>query len=90
LARWLAVGVEALPTGMSLETEVLLQTTMKTGGVGIGSRGCVLAGRGSDHGLKADIGSYSDKEFYLDAPEAFVDFVIEATTPDLADNGVTA
>jgi hypothetical protein len=43
-----------------------------------------------DHGLKADIGSYSHKEFYLDTPEAFVDFVIEAMTPDLADYGVTA
>ena len=40
-------------------------------------------------GLKAEVGSYSDKEFYLDAPEAFVDFVIEAMTPDMADYGVT-
>jgi hypothetical protein len=40
------------------------------------------------HGLEAVVGSYSDKEFYLDAPEAFVDFVIEAMTPDLADYGV--
>ena len=39
-------------------------------------------------GLAASVGSYSDKEFYLDAPEAFVDFVIEAMTPDLADYGV--
>lgn len=39
-------------------------------------------------GLEAIIGSYSDKEFYLDAPEALVDFVIEAMTPDLADYGV--
>lgn len=40
-------------------------------------------------GLAASVGSYSDKEFFLDAPEAFVDFVIEAMTPDLADYGVT-
>jgi hypothetical protein len=47
-----------------------------------------LAAWARDHGLKAEIGGYSDKEFYLDAPEAFVDFVIEAMTPDLADYGV--
>ncbi len=40
------------------------------------------------HGMDAVVGSYSDKEFFLDAPEAFVDFVIEAMTPDLADYGV--
>ncbi len=40
------------------------------------------------HGLEAEVGSYSDKEFFLDAPDAFVDFVIEAMTPDLADYGV--
>jgi hypothetical protein len=38
-------------------------------------------------GLKAEVGSYSDREFYLDAPEAFVDFVIEAMRPELADYG---
>ena len=37
------------------------------------------------HGMEAAVGSYSDKEFFLDAPAAFVDFVIEAMTPDLAD-----
>ncbi len=36
-------------------------------------------------GMEATVGSYSEKEFYLDAPDAFVDFVIEAMTPDLAD-----
>lgn len=41
-------------------------------------------------GLEATIGAYSDREFYLDVPAAFVDFVIEAMTPDLADYGVTA
>jgi hypothetical protein len=40
------------------------------------------------HGIEAAVGSYSDKEFFLDAPAAFVDFVIEAMTPDLADYGV--
>lgn len=42
------------------------------------------------HGMEATVGSYSDREFYLDAPAAFVDFVIEAMTPDLADYGVDA
>ena len=42
------------------------------------------------HGMKAEIGSYSEREFYLDAPEAFVDFVIEAMTPDLAEYGVAS
>lgn len=40
------------------------------------------------HGMPATVGAYSAKEFYLDAPEAFVDFVIEAMTPDLADYGI--
>jgi hypothetical protein len=40
------------------------------------------------HGMEAAVGSYSNKEFFLDAPVAFVDFVIEAMTPDLADYGV--
>ena len=40
------------------------------------------------HGMEAAVGSYSDREFFLDAPEAFVDFVIEAMTPDLAEYGV--
>jgi hypothetical protein len=48
-----------------------------------------LAAWAQMHGMKAEVGSYSDREFYLDAPEAFVDFVIEAMTPDLADYGVT-
>ena len=39
-------------------------------------------------GLAAEVGAYSDCEFYLDAPAAFVDFVIEAMTPDLAEYGV--
>ena len=40
------------------------------------------------HGMEATVGRYSDKEFFMDAPAAFVDFVIEAMTPDLADYGV--
>lgn len=36
-------------------------------------------------GLEASVGSYSDREFYLDLPAAFVDFVIEAMLPELAD-----
>jgi hypothetical protein len=42
------------------------------------------------HGMNAEVGSYSDREFFMDAPEAFVDFVIEAMTPDLAEYGVVA
>ena len=38
--------------------------------------------------LQPVIGSWSEKEFFLDLPEAFVDFVIEAMTPDLAEYGV--
>jgi hypothetical protein len=39
-------------------------------------------------GLEASVGAYSTREFYLDAPAALVDFVIEAMTPDLADYSV--
>ncbi len=49
-----------------------------------------LAAWARAHGLEAAVGSYSGKEFFLDVPEAFVDFVIEAMTPDLADYGVNA
>ncbi|MCJ2144353.1 hypothetical protein [Methylobacterium sp. E-066] len=35
-------------------------------------------------GLTAHIGAYSDREFYLDVPVAFVDFVVEAMLPELA------
>lgn len=47
-----------------------------------------LAAWAQAHGLEASVGSYSDREFYLDAPEAFVDFVVEAMLPELADYGV--
>jgi len=31
------------------------------------------------------LGSWSEKEFYLDVPDVFVDFAIESMTPDLAE-----
>jgi hypothetical protein len=40
------------------------------------------------HGLEAAVGAYSDREFFLDVPAAFIDFVIEAMLPELADYGV--
>ncbi len=48
----------------------------------------VLQGWLEARGIAAQVGAYSDQEFYLDAPAAFVDFVIEAMTPDLAEYGV--
>lgn len=39
-------------------------------------------------GVAASVGAYSPREFYLDAPLAFVDFVVEAMLPELADYGV--
>jgi hypothetical protein len=48
-----------------------------------------LAAWAEARGMKAEVGSYSDREFFLDAPEAFVDFVIEAMRPELADYPVT-
>lgn len=36
-------------------------------------------------GMDATLGQWSDKEFFLDVPVAFIDFVIEAMTPDMAD-----
>jgi hypothetical protein len=47
-----------------------------------------LAAWAKAHGMETFVGSYSDREFYLDAPVAFVDFVIEAMRPELADYGV--
>lgn len=43
----------------------------------------------AQHGIEATVGAYSDREFFLDAPEAFIDFVIEAMLPELADYDVT-
>ena len=47
-----------------------------------------LAAWAAARGLAATVGAYSDREFFLDAPEAFVDFVIEAMLPELAEYGV--
>jgi hypothetical protein len=47
-----------------------------------------LAAWARTHGMETFVGSYSDREFYLDAPAAFIDFVIEAMRPELADYGV--
>ncbi len=44
-----------------------------------------LAAWAEAHGMAASVGAYSDKEFFLDAPDAFVDFVIEAMTPEMAE-----
>ncbi|MEO3474622.1 hypothetical protein AAFN86_22345 [Roseomonas sp. CAU 1739] len=41
-------------------------------------------------GLEASVGAYSDREFFLDVPAAFVDFVIEAMLPKLAEYGDVA
>jgi hypothetical protein len=41
-----------------------------------------------NRGKSARLGSWSDREFYLDVPEVFVDFAIESMTPDLAEYDV--
>ena len=43
-----------------------------------------------EHGLDATVGSWSEREFFLDVPEAFVDFVIEAMTPEMAEYGASS
>ena len=48
----------------------------------------LLAAWAKTQGMAAQVGSYSEREFYLDAPEAFVDFVVEAMLPELVDYGV--
>lgn len=48
-----------------------------------------LAGWARARGLEAEVGAYSDREFWLDLPAAFVDFVIEAMRPELAEYDVT-
>jgi hypothetical protein len=47
-----------------------------------------LAVWANQRGIETTIGSYSDREFFLDAPDAFVDFVIEAMRPELAEYDV--
>lgn len=41
-----------------------------------------------ERGLAASVGAYSEREFFMDAPAAFVDFVIEAMHPQLAEYDV--
>ena len=47
-----------------------------------------LAAWFNERGVAANVGAYSEREFYLDAPAAFVDFVIEAMGPELAEYDV--
>ena len=47
-----------------------------------------LAAVAAGLGVAAEVGAYSEREFFLDAPDAFVDFVIEAMLPELAEYGV--
>lgn len=47
-----------------------------------------LAAEIEQKGYKTFVLGYSDKEFFLDIPDVFVDFVIEAMTPDCADYGI--
>jgi len=47
-----------------------------------------LAGWLGSRGVAAEVGAYSEREFYLDAPDVLIDFVIEAMLPELADYGV--
>lgn len=44
-----------------------------------------LAAWAQARGMDAHVGAYSKREFYLDLPEAFVDWVLEAMRPELAD-----
>lgn len=47
-----------------------------------------LADWARGEGVPAEVGAYSDKEFFLDLSDAFVDFVVEAMLPELAEYGV--
>ena len=44
-----------------------------------------LAAEIEKKGYKTFVLGYSDKEFFLDVPDVFIDFVIEAMTPDCAE-----
>ncbi|MET4808305.1 hypothetical protein [Limibacillus sp. MBR-115] len=48
-----------------------------------------LAAWARKQGLDATLGSWSDREHYMDVPAAFVDFVVEAMTPDMAEYNVS-
>jgi hypothetical protein len=50
----------------------------------------VLAAWLEARGVAAEVEAYSEREFYLDAPGAFVDFVVEAMLPELAEYGAEA
>ena len=45
----------------------------------------VLATWFQEHGKETKLGSWSDREFWLDVPEVFVDFVVESMASELAD-----
>ena len=47
-----------------------------------------LAAEIEQKGYKTIVLGYSDKEFFLDVPDVFIDFVIEAMTPGCADYGI--
>jgi hypothetical protein len=44
-----------------------------------------LAAWFKEQGYESKLGSWSDKEFYLDVPEVFIDFSIEAMYPEIAE-----
>jgi hypothetical protein len=44
-----------------------------------------LAGEIERKGYKTIVLAYSDREFFLDIPDVFIDFVIEAMTPECAE-----
>ena len=45
----------------------------------------MLAAWFQQRGKVTRMGNWSEKEFWLDVPEVFIDFAIEAMTPDLAE-----
>ena len=45
----------------------------------------LLADKIENNGYKTVVLGFSDKEFFFDIPEVFVDFVIEAMTPECAE-----
>jgi hypothetical protein len=46
-----------------------------------------IVARLENKGYRAFVLGFSDKEFFLDVPDVFVDFVIEAMTPECAEYG---
>ena len=47
-----------------------------------------LAGWIEENGYKTVVRAFSDEKFWLDVPEAFIDFVIEAMTLEMAEYDV--